>query len=235
MILAIAALVGLCTTRDVGGVQVSVCEFSIGRDDVELYWRDTSGRPIGSFARLDSIVRSHGRHLAFATNGGIFAVGQVPLGLFIQNGQTLVPLNTRDSTADPPPNFYLKPNGVFYVAKGRPAIVESDAYPALAANPDLAVQSGPLLVSGGRIHSAFNPAGASKYVRNGVGVRSDGTIVFAMARDPVNLYAFATMFRDALLCPDALYLDGAISQFYAAPDRPDTAGQFAGIIAVTVR
>jgi uncharacterized protein YigE (DUF2233 family) len=58
MILAIAALVGLCTTRDVGGVPVSVCEFSIGRDDVELYWRDASGRPIGSFARLDSMAPS---------------------------------------------------------------------------------------------------------------------------------------------------------------------------------
>jgi uncharacterized protein YigE (DUF2233 family) len=92
---------------------------------------------------------------------------------------------------------------VFYVAKGRPAIVESGAYPALAANPDLAVQSGPLLVSGGRIHPAFNPAGLSKYVRNGVGVRGDGTI--------------------------------AISQFYVAPDRPDTTGQCAGLIAVTVR
>jgi uncharacterized protein YigE (DUF2233 family) len=75
----------------------------------------------------------------------------------------------------------------------------------------------------------------SKYVRNGVGVRDDGTIVFAMARDPVNLSTFATIFRDALHCPDALYLDGAISQFYVAPDRPDTDGQFAGIIAVTVR
>jgi uncharacterized protein YigE (DUF2233 family) len=92
---------------------------------------------------------------------------------------------------------------VFYVAKGRAAIVESGAYPALAVRPDLAVQSGPLLVSGGRIHPAFNPAGLSKYVRNGVGVRADGT--------------------------------RAISQFYVAPDRPDTAGQFAGIIAVTVR
>jgi|HubBroStandDraft_6_1064221.scaffolds.fasta_scaffold29355_2 uncharacterized protein YigE (DUF2233 family) len=54
MILAIAALGGLCTTHDVGGVQVPVCEFSIGCDDVELYWRDASGQPIGSFARLDS-------------------------------------------------------------------------------------------------------------------------------------------------------------------------------------
>jgi uncharacterized protein YigE (DUF2233 family) len=89
------------------------------------------------------------------------------------------------------------------------AVVESSAYPALDVKPDLAIQSGPLLVSGNRIHPAFNPAGMSKYVRNGVGV------------------------RDGLRCPDALYLDGAISQFYVAPATPDTTGRFAGIIAVT--
>ena len=224
-----------CTTREVGGVHVAVCEWTIPRDTVELYWRDARGNPIGSFARLDSIVRSRGRHLQFATNAGIFAVGQVPLGLFIQNGRGLVPLNLRDSTAQPPPNFYLKPNGVFYIVKGHAAIIESGAYPGLGLHPDLALQSGPLLVSGGRVHPAFNPNGASLYVRNGVGVRGDGTIVFAMARDPVNLYTFATIFRDGLQCPDALYLDGAISQLYVAPDAPDTTGRFAGIIAVTVR
>ena len=222
-----------CTTREISGVSVAVCEWTIPRDDLELYWRDGNEKPIGSFARLDSIVRAHGRHLAFATNGGIFAVGQVPLGLFIQHGRTLEPLNLRDSSAEPPPNFYLKPNGVFYVTNGRAAIVESSAYPALGVAPDLAVQSGPLLVSAGRIHPAFNPGGMSKYVRNGVGVRANGTIVFAMARDPVNLYTFATIFRDGLRCPDALYLDGAISQFYVAPGAPDTTGQFAGILAVT--
>src|SRR5579859_6210067 len=224
-----------CTTRDVAGVHVAVCEWTISRDSLELYWRDGNGQPIGSFARLDSIVRSQGRHLAFATNGGIFAPGQVPLGLFVQNGRALVPLNVRDSTAEPPPNFYLKPNGVFYVVQGRAAIIESSAYPALGVTPELAVQSGPLLVSGGRIHAALNPAGPSKYVRNGVGVRADGTVVFAMASDPVNLYTFATIFRDALRCPDALYLDGAISQFYVAPGRPDSTGKFAGIMAVTAR
>src|SRR5579862_5473909 len=179
-----------CTTRDIAGVHVAVCEWTISRDSLELYWRDDRGNPIGSFARLDSIVRSHGRHLIFATNGGIFAPGQVPLGLFVQNGRQLVPLNLRDSTADPPPNFYYKPNGVFYVANSRAAIVESSAYSGVDAKPELAVQSGPLLVSGGRIHQGLNPNGPSKYVRNGVGVRADGTVVFAMARDPVNLYTF---------------------------------------------
>lgn len=229
------AVASPCTTRDLGGVRVAVCEWTISKDSLELYWRDTRGNPIGSFARLDSIVHSHGRHLAFATNGGIFAPGQVPLGLFVQDGRTLVPLNLRDSTATPPPNFYYKPNGVFYIVNGLAAIVESSAYPGLNAKPALAVQSGPLLVSGGHIHPGLNPKGPSKYVRNGVGIRADGTVVFAMARDPVNLYTFATMFRDDLQCPNALYLDGAISQFYVAPDHPDSDGHFAGILAVTTR
>lgn len=228
--LALAA--GPCAVQEIAEARVAVCEFRVGRDDLQVYWRDSAGKPIGSFARLDSIVRAQGRRLVFATNGGIFAPGQVPLGLFIQNGRTLVPLNLRDSVTDPPTNFYSKPNGVFYVANGRAAIVESMAYRDVGA--ELAVQSGPLLVAGGHIHPSFVPTGTSKYVRNGVGVRADGTVVFAMTRDPVNLYTFATLFRDVLHCPNALYLDGAISQFYVAPDRPDT-GHFAGILAVTAR
>jgi uncharacterized protein YigE (DUF2233 family) len=31
----------------------------------------------------------------------------------------------------------------------------------------------------------------------------------------VNLYEFATLFRDALHCPDALFLDGTVSSLYA--------------------
>jgi uncharacterized protein YigE (DUF2233 family) len=65
MILAIAALVGLCTTRDVG-VQVSVCEFSIERDDVELYWRDAG--------RLRFTARMHSTSMARGQFAGIIAV-----------------------------------------------------------------------------------------------------------------------------------------------------------------
>jgi uncharacterized protein YigE (DUF2233 family) len=62
-------------------------------------------------------------------------------------------------------------------------------------------------------------------------------IVFALSDEPVTFYAFASLFRDELHCPDALYLDGTISEFFVpgAP-APETvpATHFAGIIAVTV-
>lgn len=40
--------------------------------------------------------------------------------------------------------------------------------------------------------------------------------MFAIAQEPVNFHEFATHFRDALRCPDALYLDGTISSVLSA-------------------
>jgi uncharacterized protein YigE (DUF2233 family) len=50
----------------------------------------------------------------------------------------------------------------------------------------------------------------------------DGKMVvkFALSEGAVNFYSFAKFFRDVLGCPDALYLDGSISTFYA-PERGD--------------
>jgi uncharacterized protein YigE (DUF2233 family) len=100
--------------------------------------------------------------------------------------------------------------------------------------PTIATQSGPLLVSNGKLHPKFLPDSPSLYVRNGVGVTRDSQVVFAMSLLPVNLYEFAALFRDTLGCPNALYLDGSISQVYA-PDlgREFLGGDFAGIIAHT--
>ncbi|HBS32708.1 MAG TPA: hypothetical protein DEA40_13365, partial [Parvularcula sp.] len=78
-----------------------------------------------------------------------------------------------------------------------------------------ATQSGPMLVIGGAIHPKFLPEGTSRKRRNGVGVRADGTLVFAISDTPVTFHEFASYFRDALNCPDALYLDGAISRIFA--------------------
>ena len=42
-------------------------------------------------------------------------------------------------------------------------------------------------------------------------MRADGTVVLAVSRSPVSLGSFARLFRDRLSCPNALFLDGAIS------------------------
>lgn len=156
---------------------------------------------------------------ALAMNAGMYDADLDAIGLLIENGRLLHPLNTRDG----PGNFHLKPNGVFAVeASGAARIVDSADW---TPDPDIAfaTQSGPLLVINGALHPAFDPDGASRYRRNGVGVRPDGAVVLAISRGRVSFGAFARLFRDRLDCPDALFLDGAVSAL-AGPDGPIVGG-----------
>ena len=75
-------------------------------------------------------------------------------------------------------------------------------------------------MSKGELHPRFIEGHHSKYVRNGVGIDRTGVdrtdrVIFAISDAPMNFYDFATLFRDRLRCPDALYLDGNISAMYA--------------------
>ncbi len=171
--------------------------------DVRVFHRSPDGHPYGSMEAFAEL----GPPVAFAMNGGMYLPDLSPQGLYIEDGVTQVPLDSGSGDG----NFHLKPNGVFLVmAGGRAAVVETSAFvadPAIA----YATQSGPMLVIDGAIHPAFAENGESRYVRNGVGVRADGRVVFAISRGTVSLGRFARLFRDALSCPDALYLDGFVS------------------------
>src|SRR5215210_4158025 len=106
-------------------------------------------------------------------------------------------------------------------------------YPELRERVVLATQSGPLLVLAGKIHPAFKPDSASRHIRNGVGVPSPDTALFVISEAPVSFYDFATLFRDKLHSPDALFLDGTISSLYApALKRSDSRADLGPIIAV---
>jgi uncharacterized protein YigE (DUF2233 family) len=72
-----------------------------------------------------------------------------------------------------------------------------------------------MLVIDGKIHPKISDEGASRKRRNGVGVRDSHTVVFAISDGPVSFGAFARLFRDALGCRNALFLDGSISSLYA--------------------
>ena len=65
------------------------------------------------------------------------------------------------------------------------------------------------------MHTAFREGSENRLFRNGVGVPSPDVALFAISEAPVNFHEFATMFRDVLHCPDALFLDGTISSLYA--------------------
>ena len=202
-----------------------------GRDNLRLSWQDVNAQPYGTVAALKSALNAQGRQLLFATNSGIYAPGLRPLGLHVQRGQTLVGLNRARSGG----NFALLPNGVFWVQGAKAGVSESRAYERSNLKPDYASQSGPLLVQGGRLHPSFNADSQSLKLRSGVGVCKGGVVKFAISEGAVNFYDFARFFRDALACPDALYLDGSISTVYT-PDRGDRQiVAYAGIWAVTDR
>jgi uncharacterized protein YigE (DUF2233 family) len=200
-------------------------------EQIELFWQDPSGQRFGAFRRLRDTLASQGRTLKFAMNAGIFGVDFAPLGLHIENGRILHPLNLGKGGRG---NFYLKPNGVFYIADKKPAVVDARTYPKLKVKPTIATQSGPALVLKGTIHPAFREDSSNRHYRNGVGVTHDGKVVFAISQTLVTFYEFATLFRDVLGCDEALYLDGALSAVYA-PDRDQNflGGDFVGMLAVT--
>jgi uncharacterized protein YigE (DUF2233 family) len=186
--------------------------------DLRLFLNDDQGHALRDFDSLEKYVAAKGGKLVFAANAGMFDAKGQPVGLLVQDGAEQSPLNLNDGED----NFYMKPNGVFVLNEKHEAfVVESSAYTTLLTPTRWATQSGPLLVFGGNINPDFIADSKSKKPRTGVGVTKEGLIVFALSRDPVNFYDFASLFLEKLKCPNALFLDGDISSFYV-PGQKDT-------------
>jgi hypothetical protein len=86
--------------------------------------------------------------------------------------------------------------------------------------PELATQSGPMLVINGRVHPRFDRRSTSLKARNGVGVRADGKVIFAISRGEVSFDAFARLFRDGLHCPTPCFSTGAAPRACTRPRSP---------------
>lgn len=199
------------------------------RQQLRLYWHDAQGRRLGSLGRLRQTLAAQGDSLVFAMNGGMFAPSFAPQGLFIEAGNTVAPLDTATGAG----NFYLKPNGVFYLRTDRSAHIVPTAAFRNDGRVSYATQSGPMLVINGRIHPAFRPGSANVQVRNGVGLLPDGRVLLAMSRHKTNLYDFAEYFQRAG-CRQALYLDGFVSRtYYPAAGWTQFDGDFGVIIGIT--
>lgn len=179
-----------------------------------LFLRDETGRTFNRFDQLAAWLAGRNQQLRFAMNAGMYRPDFSPVGLLVEDGREISPLNVADGSG----NFFLKPNGVFFVSVAGPRIVETTEYPALAQGVRLATQSGPLLLRNGVVNSAFDAASTSRLIRNGVGI-SKNIVVFVISEQPINFYEFAIFFRDELQCQDALYLDGVVSSLYSVSLR----------------
>ena len=197
--------------------------------DLKFYWKNDKGEILKNIKNLKRYVEGKGFTLIFAMNGGMFNKDFSPQGLFIENKNMLSVLDTAGGYG----NFYLKPNGVFYIT--------TDNIPFVCKTTDFenngkikyATQSGPMLVINGKIHSAFKEGSTNLNIRNGVGILPDNKVIFAMSKKEINFYDFARYFQ-SLGCKNALYLDGFVSRTYL-PEKnwTQTDGNFGVIIGVT--
>lgn len=197
--------------ENIKDISAVVCAFDPVKDELRLFWRDAQGEPFGGFDRLAKQVAGSGKTLAFAMNAGMYQPDLAPVGLYVEDGHQHHAANLRAGTG----NFGLRPNGVFWIDGTRAGVTETSKFLSMGTRPRFATQSGPMLVMGGRIHPKIRPDGTSEKIRNGVGVCEDGRVRFVISDVPITFHNFATLFRDRLKCPDALYLDGSISALYA--------------------
>lgn len=210
-----------------------VVRIDLRETKLRLFWKRPDGESFKTFRGLSEWLDAQGETLLFATNAGIYAKDRTPLGLHIEDGETLRRLN--QSPASDRGNFSMKPNGVFFIDDSGARILTTEAYAAdETLTPELAVQSGPLLVIDNELHPKFRAESESVYLRNGVGVKSAHDVVFVLSRRPVNLHTFASIFRDKLGCDNALYLDGNLSDMYLKGEALTRLNaEFVGMLGVT--
>ncbi|MFC4412288.1 phosphodiester glycosidase family protein [Kaistella carnis] len=199
------------------------------KQEIILYWKDNKKNNFKSIQNLKNWVEKDNKRLVFAMNGGMYKQDNSPQGLFIENKRQITPLDTTNGNG----NFYLKPNGVFYITMDNlPAICNASKL-SNKLNIKYATQSGPMLVINGQIHSAFKEGSTNLNIRNGVGILPDNKVVFIMSKSEINFYDFANYFK-SLGCKNALYLDGLVSRTYLPEeDWVQTDGNFGVIIGVT--
>lgn len=144
------------------------------------------------------------------TNGGMFDPDYSPHGLLVVDHKLYHKLDARTAKGA---NFYVHPNGVFFVDQGKYGILPTREYATLypKEQPDFATQSGPMLVINDSINPIFDKHSEYINTRSGVGILPNGNTIFVIA-DFISFYDFAAIFKNVYHCKNALFLDGGISE-----------------------
>ncbi|MFM9987509.1 phosphodiester glycosidase family protein [Flavobacterium sp.] len=199
------------------------------KQNIEFYLKNESNENFKNAENLKLWLKVKNKELLFATNAGMYKKDHSPQGLYIENKIEKVKIDTTSGNG----NFYLKPNGVFYITTNKkPFICKSNEF-VNNGNIKFATQSGPMLVINGEIHSAFKKESTNYNIRNGVGILPNDEIIFAMSKKEINFYEFAEYFKK-IGCKNALYLDGFVSRTYLPEKKWEQVdGDFGVIIGIT--
>ncbi len=201
---------------------------------IRTVYANEDGTPYRGLATYAASRPPQATPVAFAINGGMFDEEGDPIGYYVEDGERLQGLNR----AEGPGNFHLLPNGVFFGdASSDWHVWDTERfYDDVTRRPDFGTQSGPMLVIEGELHPKFDPDGESRKIRNGVGLARAGRAHFVISEAPVSFGKFARFFRDVLNTPNALFLDGTVSQLWnPANDRLDTGAPLGPLIVVEMR
>ncbi len=183
---------------------------NLSKSKLVFFYKNEKGKNYANHENLKNNLAKDQKKLIFAVNGGMYNRDHTPQGLYIEGGKLLAPLDTVYSGYG---NFYLQPNGVFYLTKDQKAgVITTDQF-ILKENVEYATQSGPMLLIDGKIHAEFRAGSTNLHIRNGVGILPDGRILFVMSKKKINFYDLATYFKNQG-CQNALYLDGFVSRTY---------------------
>ncbi|AUC82857.1 phosphodiester glycosidase family protein [Lacinutrix sp. Bg11-31] len=200
------------------------------KQSLKFYWKNSQNSSIRTFKNLKTEVESINQELLFAMNGGMFKKDFSPQGLYVEKGKTLSKLDTINKGFG---NFYLQPNGVFLITENGAPIITKTQDLKIYKDIYYATQSGPMLVIDGTLHPKFNKGSSNLNIRNGVGALPNGDLLFAMSKEKINFYDFATFFKNKG-CENALYLDGFVSKTYLPSKKwKQLEGVFGVIIAQT--
>ena len=114
--------------------------------NIHLFWK-RQNEVLGDLTAVKQLLEEKDLELVFATNGGMYKPSQAPQGLYVENGELLAPL---DLSTGGYGNFYMQPNGVFFIDEyGRGKVIDSREYGFYEDHVLHATQSGPMLLKKG--------------------------------------------------------------------------------------
>lgn len=141
----------------------------------------------------------------FLANAGFVETGCMPTGYLLSQGELVNPLNLKIGIG----NFYLKPNGVFYVSTNNINIVDSEDFANLNEQMLNGVQSGPLLLKNNFLNPQIQANSPNLKNRLAVGIRKSSypsRVLFVKSEQAVTFYELAQFFKNVLDCSYALHL-----------------------------
>ena len=227
IILGILIILGFINIKKIFNNDIIVYSPNLKKQNIKMYWKDKDGK---AYSKIENfILKQNNKQIKFVTNGGIYTDQYTPEGLYIENYKVISELNLKSGDG----NFYLEPNGVFYIEGGIAKIKSSKDF-IYNEKIEYAVQSGPILIKEGQINKKFKKDSKSKKIRSAVGLNKDNKVFFLLSKREMTFYDFSEYALKNLGCIDLLFLDGTISKMYFSKEKSIDHQEYPFVTIITV-